>query len=84
MKAAPVTRAIESCTSCPFADDGEAFDGEWTCHAEYDDNGWPLHLGGTKPPSRPPKWCALRSAPVLVQLAPRKRQARAAGAKWGN
>src|SRR6478609_3449325 len=58
-------RLITCCGTCPFADDGTDNDGKratvWTCHGEYDENGWPKELGGagggTYPPVAPPDWC---------------------------
>jgi hypothetical protein len=70
-------RLITCCGTCPFADDGTDNDGKratvWTCHGEYDENGWPKELGGagggTYPPVAPPDWCVLRRGPVLIKLS---------------
>lgn len=59
---------VESCTSCPFVKDSDGdSEFDWTCHATYDDRGWPLGLGRT-PPATPPPWCPLRMQARLVQL----------------
>lgn len=68
-------RNVNNCTDCPFADDGEAFDGEWSCHAKLTLEGWPMYLHKSRSPARPPKWCPLRQGPIEIRLrgVPRKR-----------
>ena len=68
--------AIERCGQCPWADDGEMIgDGEWTCHGKLTKEGWARHISQDKPPAVPPKWCPLRTAPILVKLVvPRGRR----------
>lgn len=68
MSATLSIKNVTACGVCPFASDGEAFDGQWSCHAEYTKEGWPRDLGGTHPPKAPPKWCPLRDKPILIKL----------------
>ncbi len=57
---------VSSCTSCPYAMD-DSGGPQWTCHAEYNEQGWPMAL---LPPNGgpPPISCPLRKAARLVVL----------------
>ncbi len=68
----PAEKNVKTCTNCPFADDGVMIgDGEWSCHAAHTPEGWPRYLHGSRSPKTPPKWCPLRTAPILVTLTRR-------------
>jgi hypothetical protein len=71
---APATTivTVTHCGVCPWASDGTDVGVDqplWTCHCEYDENGWPRHLPAPQDYT-PPDWCPLRAGPRLVQLRP--------------
>ena len=64
----PERQEVESCTTCPFSSDGTTGNGDWHCHGEYTQEGWPRVLPLAR--ERPPDWCPLRKAPRLIVLVP--------------
>jgi hypothetical protein len=65
-------KIVTDCVVCPFADDGEregVASPVWTCHAQYDENGWPRRIARDEGFDKPPAWCPLRTAPIVVRIA---------------
>jgi hypothetical protein len=67
-------KEIVDCGTCPFVSDADGDpEMDWTCHAEYDSNGWPMSLG-RKCPETIPTTCPLRTKVFQISLAQRVRR----------